>query len=134
MDVKKIKQFCALVIASLIFAGAPALSAPPKTKRIDKKPNTFQQDTITITCPDVLVAVFQMPEGWSTFGGGLYKKNFVEAGVSDAQITCAYGERLDEILFRPVPKGYRCEIYKSGGSRPKIIECRRAKPPIKIKP
>lgn len=90
-----------------------------------------RRNVITFECPATLVATIQLPPGWSAPFGSQLKKQRIEAAVLNNQITCRYGESLEEALIRPVPKGYTCQTYDSGG-RPRLVQCKPIGAGIKI--
>jgi hypothetical protein len=84
---------------------------------------TLRQNMITVRCPSTYVAAVQLPAGWSAPFGGQFKRNLVEAAVSNSQITCTYGETFDLTLISPVPKGYTCDTGNTGAIHPREVYC-----------
>jgi hypothetical protein len=65
MRIQNFKQLRTVLIASLIFAGIPALPAPTEAERTSGKAGAAWQDTVTITCPaSVVIGVKDTPQGW----------------------------------------------------------------------
>lgn len=126
MSFRGVKQLRALLIACMISAGPLFLSGPATAKLPATKASQAQQDTIRLSCPDLLWLAAQPPEGW-TYPWGTKKLKFKSVGISDGMIGCSYSDSLGDVLTRPVPRGYECR--HTGGRN---IECKRIKSPIKI--
>jgi len=134
MNIQKIKQLCALLIASLIFASVPALSAPSKAKREVKKMNVVRANTIVIRCPDPVKAIItDATEGIWSRGTVLVKwtsaKFSAGADGNDPRLYCNYNVSKDKDLqlIRVFQGRYDCKQLPD----PKAFQC-KSFPPIKI--
>ena len=134
----KSAMLCILIIAALCLTQAVDLAhaesfdgGPGKTSA------SARQNDVTITCPARVVYQAQAIPGWNPGIHSMKHLAFVDANVSGRVLYCNYSATSGSdgaTIMREAPAGYICTTDVQYGYKNWQFTCKRAVPPIKIKP
>ena len=127
----KILNSFLIVVAALISVSVTGVSGSPDAH--SGQPSSPQD--ISIVCPAQIEYRIQPIADWDAALYGIKRWAFDDAVVVGRTINCTYSATNGDssTLTRPMPAGYICTVLPSVNKN-RQFNCKRAVPPIKIKP
>jgi len=127
----KILSCFLIVVAALISASAMRVSGGPD----EHSQRSSNSQDISIMCPAQIEYRVQPIADWDAGLYGIKRWAFDDAVVVGRTINCTYSAINGDssTLTRPMPAGYICTVLPSVNKN-RQFNCKRAVPPIKIKP